>query len=228
MTFRTSFLAVAAVATLTLVIVSGPALEGQEARGKAALLKPAALTEQAPATFKVNFDTSAGPFVVEVHKEWAPIGVDRFYNMVKRGFYDGNRFFRVTNLMAVFGINGDPDVAQAWITSDARIPNDPEKGLAGSKAYPNKKGTIAFLQQNMRRSQTFINLVDNPTLDVQITPFGQVVSGMDVVLRVYKGYGEPAPTGKGPTMTDMVGKGNAYLEKEFPNMDYIKTATIMP
>ena len=223
MTFRTSFLTiVAAVATLTLVIVFGPGLEGQGPRGKAALMDPAALTEQAPVIFKVNFDTSAGLLVVEVHRDWAPIGTDRFYSFVKRGFYDGNRFFRVTNITTVFGINGDPEIAQRWVLEDAHIPDDP------IRKQTNKKGTIAFMQQGRRRTQTFINLVDNPVLDSQVTPFGQVVSGMDVVLKIYPGYGELAPTGKGPTMTDLVGKGNAYLEKEFPKMDYIKTATIVP
>ena len=214
--------AVAVFVTLVLVIVFGPVLEGQEARGKAALMNPAALTEQAPATFKVNFDTSAGPFVVEVHRDWAPIGADRFYNLVKRGFYDGQRFYRVTELMAAFGIHGDPEVAKVWVSPAARLRDDP----LGKQS--NKKGTIAFLYAGGRRTQTFINLPDNPTLDGQITPFGQVVSNMSVVEKFYSGYGEAYPNGDGPQMNSIFNEGNAYLEREFPKLDYIKMATIVP
>ena len=222
MTFKlkASLLTVTAFVALVLAIVSGPTLEGQEARGKAALLNPAELKEQAPATFKANFDTSAGAFVVEVHRDWAPIGADRFYNLVKRGFYDGNRFFRVTDITATFGINGDPEIAQIW--AGAKIPDDP------TRKQSNRKGFVAFLHANQRKTQTFINLVDNTILDSQVTPFGQVVSGMNVVEKLYRGYGEAAPTGKGPKMTPMFSEGNAYLEREFPKLDHIKMATIVP
>lgn len=225
----------AAAITLPLVLVFGSTLEGQEARGKGALLNPKELNEQAPATFKVNFATSSGQFVVEVHRAWAPNGADRFYNLVKRGFYDGNRFYRVTDLVANFGIHGDPEVAKAWLGHN--VPDDPARTLGpssgelnplGASAQSNKKGFVAFSQPgaNRRSTQVIIHLDDNSTLDSQVTPFGQVVSGMNVVERLYRGYGEPAPTGKGPMLTPLYAEGNAYLEKEFPRLDYIKTATV--
>src|ERR1700722_1096056 len=113
MTLRTSLLTSAAgFGALALVIGFGRTLDGQAPSGRAALMNPAELTEQAPAMFKANFDTSAGPFVIEVHRDWAPYGADRFYNLVKRGFYDDCRFYRVTPLMAQFGISGDPEIAK--------------------------------------------------------------------------------------------------------------------
>ena len=221
MTFRASLLtAVAAFGTLALVMVSASTLEGQGARGKAALMNPAEAKEQAPATFKVNFDTSAGSFVVEVHHDWAPNGADRFYNLVKRGYYDGNRFYRVISgfmAMAQFGINGDPEIAKAW--TGHNIPDDPPRTLGantealnprGSSAQSNKKGYVAFSQPgtNRRSTQLIIHLADNSTLDSQVTPFGLVVSGIDVAEKLYSGYGESAPTGKGPTVTPIYAQGN--------------------
>ena len=211
---------VAAFVALALAILFGPTLEGQAARGKSAFMNPAALNEQAPATFKVDFDTSAGSFVVDVHRDWAPIGTDRFYNLVKSGFYEGNRFFYVTERTAVFGVHGDPEIAKLW--AYAKIPNDKPR------VQSNKRGTIALLQSNKRATQTVISIRDNPSFDSQITPFGQVVSGMNVVEKLYAGYGAPYPHGNGPTMTILTTEGNAYLEKELPKLDYIKTATIVP
>jgi peptidyl-prolyl cis-trans isomerase A (cyclophilin A) len=186
----------------------------------AALLNPAAFTERAPDTFKANFDTSAGSFVIAVRRDMAPNGADRFYNLVKSGFYDGNRFYRVTPLMAVWGLNGDPAVAKAWLR--ARIPDDQTHKLS------NVKGAVAFFQANRRTTQTFINLVDNSaTLDIQIAPFGEVISGMDIVEKLYAGYGEAKPNGNGPEMNPFYEEGNAYLDREFPKLDYIKKATIL-
>ena len=217
MAFRASLLnLVAAVATLALAIVFGSTL----AADTKALMNPEALNERAPATFRVNFDTSAGSFVVEVHRDWAPFGADRFYNLVKAGFYDGNRFLWVNDIAVTFGVHGDPEIAKIWV--GAKIPDDP------TRVQSNKKGTVALSHANQRRTMTFINLVDNPTLDRQVTPFGQVVSGMSVVERLYRGYGDGAPTGKGPVMTPFYKEGNAYLEREFPKLDDIKTARIMP
>lgn len=214
-----------AVVAVTLILsVSGSALEAQAPAGKAALMNPAEFNEQAPATFQARFETSAGPFVIEVIRDWAPNGADRFYNLVKRGFYDGCRFYRVIPGLAQFGINGDPEVAQAWFT--ARIPDD-------KRTQSNTKGTIAYSSSGINRRSTpvFINLIDNPGMDVfnapaGIVPFGRVVSGMNVVEKLYNGYGEAAPTGKGPQMTPLYAEGNPYLEKEFPKMDYIKKASI--
>jgi peptidyl-prolyl cis-trans isomerase A (cyclophilin A) len=191
----------------------------QEPAGDRALLDPVKFKERSPATFKADFETTAGSFVIEVQRDWAPNGADRFYNLVKSGFFDGNRFYRVTPFMAVWGLNGDPAVAKAWI--GARISDDE------THKRSNTKGMVSFFQANRRTTQTFVNLVDNSgTLDIQIAPFGKVASGMDVVEKLYSGYGEARPNGKGPEMNPMYEEGNAYLEREFPKLDYIKKATI--
>lgn len=198
----------------------GLMLRAQEPVKKTMLTNPAAFVERAPDTFKANFETSAGAFIIEVHRDLAPNGADRFYNLVKSGFYDGNRFYRVTPLMAVWGLNGDPAVAKAWLSQ--RIPDDQ------THKHSNTKGSVAFFQANRRTTQTFINLVDNSgTLDIQISPFGEVVSGMDVVEKLYAGYGEAKPNGNGPEMNPFYEEGNAYLDREFPKLDYIKKATIL-
>jgi peptidyl-prolyl cis-trans isomerase A (cyclophilin A) len=187
----------------------------------ARLRNPASLTEQAPATFRANFDTSKGAFVVEVHRDWAPLGADRFYNLVKNGFFDQVRFFRVIQgFMAQFGIHGDPAIAAAW--QGAQIKDDPVK-------QSNKRGFVVFATAgpNTRTTQFFINFGDNTGLDRQgFAPFGEVVKGMDVVDNIYNGYGEGAPNGKGPNQGRIQSEGNAYLMKEFPRLDYIKSATI--
>jgi cyclophilin family peptidyl-prolyl cis-trans isomerase len=185
------------------------------------LANPSALRETAPATFKARFETSKGPFVVDVTREWAPNGADRFYNLVKNGFYDGVRFFRVLDgFMAQFGINGDPKISAAW--RDARIQDDPVR-------QSNRRGfiTYAMAGPNTRTSQLFINYGDNSSLDRQnFSPFGQVSTGMDVVDKLYNGYGEGSPRGKGPDQGRVQSEGNAYLAKDFPRLDFVKKATI--
>ena len=222
MTFRSSLVtAVAAAVSVGLALASGPLLVGQATRGKPALMNPAELKEQAPDLFKANFATSAGAFAVEVHRDWAPMGADRFYNLVKRGFYDGVRFFRVLpGFMAQFGVNGDPSISNVWRA--ARIADDPVK-------QGNKRGTITFATAGpgTRTTQLFINLVDNDGLDRQgFAPFGRVTSGMEVVEKLYGGYGEGAPRGNGPDQGRVQSEGNKYLEQEFPRLDYIKTLTL--
>ena len=184
---------------------------------------PAALTAQAPAAYKVKFDTSKGAFVVEVHRDWAPLGADRFYNLVKNGFFTNARFFRViSGFMVQFGINADPKVSAVW--RDANINDDPVK-------QSNTRGMITFATRgpNTRTTQVFINFGNNARLDgMGFAPFGQVVSGMNVVDALYGGYGEGAPGGQGPAQGRIQSEGNAYLIKEFPKLDYIKTATITP
>jgi peptidyl-prolyl cis-trans isomerase A (cyclophilin A) len=213
-----SFLAVAVAAALA--IVSGAAPATQDSAVRPSLTNPAAFAERAPDLFGARFDTSAGTFVIQVHRDWAPNGADRFYNLVKSGFYDGNRFYRVTPLMAVWGLNGDPAVAKAWLS--ARIVDDQ------THKHSNTKGMVSFFQANRRSTQTFINLADNSaTLDIQIAPFGEVVSGMDVVERLYAGYGEAKPNGNGPEMNPFYAEGNAYLERDFPKLDYINKASIV-
>src|SRR5262245_25219680 len=209
------------VTFLAAAIASAAVAAAVPQGGAAALKNPAALKEAAPATFKATFDTSVGPFVVEVHRDWAPQGADRFYNLVKNGFYDNARFFRVIEgFMVQFGINGDPKIATAW--RDADIKDDPVK-------QSNERGTITFATAgpNTRTTQVFINFGDNAGLDGQgFSPFGKVVSGMNVVDSLYGGYGEGAPNGNGPDQGRIQSQGNAYLEQSFPKLDFIKTATI--
>jgi cyclophilin family peptidyl-prolyl cis-trans isomerase len=185
------------------------------------LSNPGSLREQAPAAYKVKFDTTKGAFVVEVTRAWAPRGADRFYNLVKNGFYDNVRFFRViSGFMVQFGINGDPVIMANWRT--AQIPDDPV-------TQSNTRGMITFATAgpNSRTSQVFINFADNARLDQSgFAPFGKVVSGMNVVDSLNAEYGEGAPRGRGPDQGRLQSEGNTYLAKEFPRMDYIKKATI--
>jgi peptidyl-prolyl cis-trans isomerase A (cyclophilin A) len=209
--------------TIVAVMFAAAAVAVADHQGAAALKNPAGLKETAPATFKANFDTSAGTFVIEVHREWAPQGADRFYNLVKNGYYDGARFFRVIpGFMVQFGINGDPAVNTAW--RGARIPDDPVK-------QSNKRGYVTFAHggPGTRTTQVFINFGDNGRLDAQgFPPFGQVTSGgMAVVEKINGEYGEGAPNGRGPEQGRVQTEGNAYLTKEFPKLDYIKKATIV-
>ena len=187
------------------------------------LMNPAALKDQAPQVYRVDFDTSKGPFVVEVHRDWAPIGADRFYNLVKNGFYDDTRFFRVIEgFMVQFGVNGDPRVSAVW--REARIKDDPSR-ISNKRSFV----TFATAGPNTRTTQVFISFGDNSNLDRQgFTPFGQVVSGMKVVDSLYSGYGEGAPRGLGPDQSKVQSEGNAYLTSQFANLDYIKKATIEP
>jgi peptidyl-prolyl cis-trans isomerase A (cyclophilin A) len=183
---------------------------------KAKLLTPAALTEQAPATYKVNLATSKGLVVVTVHRDWAPNGADRFYNLVKNGFYDDARFFRVVpNFMVQFGMNANPAVTQVWRSTT--LVDDPVK-------QSNKRGYITFAntgQPNSRGTQVFINFRDNASLDAQrFAPFGEVTEGMDIVEKINAEYREK------PDQGSITNSGNAYLTKAFPNLDYIKSATI--
>lgn len=186
------------------------------------LLEPSKLTEEAPATYKVKFTTTKGDFVVEVTREWAPRGADRFYNLVKHGFYDDVAFFRcIKGFMVQFGINGDPKVNQAWQT--ARIEDDPVKGS-------NTEGMITFATAGpgTRTTQLFINYGDNARLNgMGFAPFGKVVEGMKVVQDLNGEYGEGAPRGRGPDQGRMQAEGNAYLKQDFPNLDWIKTARLV-
>jgi peptidyl-prolyl cis-trans isomerase A (cyclophilin A) len=184
---------------------------------------PSKLTAQAPETFKALFDTTKGKFTVEVTRSLAPNGADRFYNLVRSGYFTDVEFFRViSGFMCQFGIHGDPAVAAKW--RDANIPDDAVKGS-------NTRGTITFATAgpNTRTTQLFINFGDNVNLDSQgFSPFGKVIEGMDVVDKIDPEYGEGAPSGNGPDQGRVQGEGNTYLKKDFPNLDYIKSATILP
>ena len=185
------------------------------------LSNPASLNEKALDVYKVKFDTSQGTFEIEVHRDWAPNGADRFYNLVKNGFYNDTRFFRVIKgFMVQFGINGNPKISQVW--RNANIADDPveESNLRGFV-------TFATAGPNTRTTQVFINYGDNPSLDGQgFAPFGKVISGLDVVQHLYSNYGEGAARGEGPDQSRVQTEGNAYLQKNFPQLDYIKKATI--
>ena len=187
------------------------------------LSEPSKLTEKAPDSFKVKFTTTKGDFVIEATRAWSPNGADRFYNLVKAGYFKDIAFFRaIEGFMCQFGIHGDPAVSAVW--RDAKISDD--KGGAAS----NTEGMVTFATAgpNTRTTQLFINLVNNARLDsMGFTPFGKVVQGMDVVKKLNTEYGEGAPNGRGPHQGKVQMMGNAYLKKEFPNLDYIKSAEVM-
>lgn len=189
----------------------------------AALKDPSKATEKAPDKFKVKFATTAGDFTLEVTRDWSPLGADRFYNLVKIGFFQDIALFRVIDgFMAQFGIHGDPAVAAIW--REAKIKDDP-----GGKAS-NLPGYITFATAgpNTRTSQFFINFGKNSFLDNQgFTPFGKVVEGMENVNKIYKGYGEGAPRGRGPSQGRIQAQGNTYLKSSFPKLDYIKSVTLL-
>jgi peptidyl-prolyl cis-trans isomerase A (cyclophilin A) len=214
----TPFLRACAIACL--VVSLSPELS--RADTTATRLKPSIAT--APAIYKVKLATTKGDFVVEVHRDWAPLGADRFYNLVKLGFFTDVAFFRVIKgFMVQFGIPGDPVVARKW--ESATIKDDP----SGKKSNTCGMITFATAGPDMRTTQVFINYANNSRLDgMGFTPFGRVVDGMKVVDAVDGRYGEGAPEGKGPSQDRIQREGNAYLRTQFPNLDYIKSASIMP
>jgi peptidyl-prolyl cis-trans isomerase A (cyclophilin A) len=199
---------------LLLLLVATSTAFGQV--NKAALTKPATLKERAPDVFKAKFDTTAGVFIIEVHADWSPNGADRFYNLVKNGFYDGCRFFRVVRGFVVqFGINGDPSIQKFW--DNANIPDEKVK-------QGNLRGYVTFAKSslpNTRTTQIFINFADNSRLNSQgFAPFGKVTVGMEAVDKINGTYGQM------PDQDLISSQGNAYLTKNFPRLDYIKKATI--
>jgi len=203
-----------------------PAKKGAASKtgaGKPSLMNPASLNAKGPDTYKAKFTTTKGDFVIEVHRDWAPLGADRFYNLVRAGFFTDIGFFRVhPKFMVQFGISGNPKIAAAL--SNANIKDDPQK-------ESNKRGTITYAMggPNTRSTQFFINFVDNNFLDTQnFPPFGTVIEGMDIVDQIYSGYGEiPAMGGTGPSPDKIDSEGNAYLKANFPKLDYIKSAVIV-
>ncbi len=225
--------------TIALVVVisavSAPSLSAQATHKTApstaphttaaahSLLQPGSLKDKAPEVFKAKFATTQGDFVVEVDRDWSPYGADRFYNLVKNGFYTNASFFRViSGFMVQFGIPARPEVARAW--ANATIPDDPVK-------QSNVRGNITFATAgpNTRTTQVFINFGDNRGLDAQgFSPFGKVTEGMEVVDKLYSGYGEGAPSGNGPNQGRLTNEGKPYLDKNFPKLDSIKSASIVP
>jgi peptidyl-prolyl cis-trans isomerase A (cyclophilin A) len=184
------------------------------------LKMPAALQDQAPETFRAVFSTTQGDFVVEVHREWAPRGADRFYNLVRSGFYDGARFHRVVEKYLQWGLPGDPALTKAWAAT----------GLADDVVrQSNTRGRVSFAAAgpNTRTVQVYVNRVDNPALDkMGFAPVGEVVAGMEVVQKMYGGYGEGAPRGKGPDQRKIREEGEAYFAREFPQLDRVVRARV--
>jgi len=209
------------ILTAAMLVVAGAACAKKD-KGAApvapdALTNPASPANQGPApdTYRARFQTSAGDFTVEVTRAWAPLGADRLYHLIRSGFFDGDRFFRVLpGFVVQFGLNGAPRVNAAW--HNASITDDPV-------TQHNTAGTIVFATAgpNTRTTQLFINYADNTRLDqMGFAPMGRVVDGMEVVQKIYSEYGQTPDQGLIET------QGNAYLTQAFPKLDYIKTATI--
>jgi peptidyl-prolyl cis-trans isomerase A (cyclophilin A) len=188
------------------------------AKTGASLLHPESLKAKAPDVYEVKFATTKGDFVIQVTRAWAPLGADRFYNLVKYHYYDGASFFRVVpGFVVQFGLTGSPAVNKAWM--DANIKDDPV-------TQSNLPGTITFAMAgpNTRTTQVFINFRNNASLDSQgFAPFGKVTDGMDVVNQLYSGYADSPTSHQG----EITNQGNVYLEKNFPKLDSIKIATII-
>jgi len=181
------------------------------------LLRPGTLKAKAPEVYKVKLTTTKGDVIIQVNRAWAPMGADRFYNLVRGGFYKDAAFFRtLPNFMTQFGIAARPDVSAAW--ENAKILDD-------RVTQSNKRGMVTFATAgpNTRTTQVFINYGDNVFLDAQgFAPFGQVIQGMDVVDKFFSGYGETPNQGR------ITAQGKAYLDKSFPNLDRIVNAVVMP
>jgi peptidyl-prolyl cis-trans isomerase A (cyclophilin A) len=186
------------------------------------LYRPATLHDHSPAVYQARFVTTQGIFVVEVHRAWAPLGADRFYNLVKYGYYNGNSFFRVhPGFVVQFGISPKPALNRIW--NHASVKDDPV-------TQTNLRGYVTFATAGpkTRTTQVFIDLADNSRLDSQgFAPFGQVTQGMDVVGKFYSGYGEGAPEGDGPNQELLTKLGKPYLDKNFPKLDSVKVASII-
>jgi cyclophilin family peptidyl-prolyl cis-trans isomerase len=204
-----------------VVIVTACAPRGGS---RSALLDPdpAELAQRAPDTFKVRFETSRGPFVVQAMRAWAPNGVDRFHYLVRHGFYDGVKFFRVVpGFVTQFGIHGDPAISEVW--RERRIPDD-------SVRQSNQTGFLTFAMggPNSRTTQLFINRRDNRRLDAMgFAPIGLIVEGQSAADSIYDGYGEGPPRGAGPEQGMITRQGNAYLTRDFPRLDSIVRARVI-
>jgi len=186
------------------------------------LLYATRFNERAPESYWARLETTTGVFVIEVHRQWAPIGADRFYNLVKRGWYDGVRFHRVLkDFTASWGIHDDPYVNFVW--QKELLADDPT-------GQSNVRGRVSFARSgpNSRTTQVFVNYKDNSSLDDQFTPFGEVVEGMDVVDRLYAEYGDGPPRGEGVYQAMALARGGDYFDEEFPELDRIERASIVP
>jgi peptidyl-prolyl cis-trans isomerase A (cyclophilin A) len=183
------------------------------------LMNPATLNAKAPPVFLVKLNTTKGPIVIRVTKNWAPVGADRFYNLVRSGFYNNNIVFRSTNQFAQFGIPAKPELSRVWM----------ERTMFDDRAIQsNKRGMVSFAAgeaKNSRSVQVFISKVDNTYLDSYgFAPFGEVIEGLENLDMLYKGYGETITQLQGEIMN----QGNVFLEKNYPRLDRITTAVIEP
>ena len=202
---------------------SGETVDDADLPANRALYFPDQLVETAPETFQARFETTKGDFVIEVTRSQAPNGADRLYNLVRNGYYDGVRFYRVIEgFMAQFGMHGEPQVQVRWTNAPIRDDRVTASNVRGAV-------TFAMAGPNSRTTQLFINLVDNVLLDIDgFAPVGTVIEGMDVVDQIHSGYGEIADRGgDGPISQNVAARGNVYLEESFPEMDYIVTATLV-
>ena len=215
--------AISLFCALGLLAVASSQAEDTKTASAQEFTDPAKLTATAPEAFNVQFDTTKGKFTIKVTRMLSPNGADRFYNMVRSGYFKDISFFRVVpGFMCQFGIHGDPAVSAKW--REANIKDDAVKGS-------NTRGTITFATAgpNTRTTQLFINFGDNINLDGQgFSPFGKVIEGIDVVDKLNGEYGDGPPWGRGPNQGQVQAQGNAYLKKNFPNLDYIISATIVP
>ena len=206
---------VCGLAAAVLVCCGQP---GPPAVDPSTLMDPTAahLNQTAPDKFRAQFKTSSGVFVVEITRAWSPVGADRFYSLVKSGYFDQQRFFRVMpDFIVQWGMHANPEVTAKW--ENAKIEDDPRKET-------NRRGTITYATSgpNTRTTQLFVNLADNGRLDDQgFTPIGEVVEGMSVVDAINPEYGEK------PSQQKIGQRGNNYLKKIFPNLTYIETAQIV-
>jgi peptidyl-prolyl cis-trans isomerase A (cyclophilin A) len=213
-----------------LLAIALAAVAHEQTPNQSLLMRPASdeMNRRAPDASRIVLDTSKGKMVLEMRREWSPHGVDRFYNLVKYGYYDEARFFRIrAGNWAQFGVAADPKIATAWRTQN--LPDDP-------RVLSNTRGTLAyaFKEANGRTTQAFINLKDNsathdaPADGLPFVPFARIVEGVEAADALYAEYGEKAGGGiRGGRQDALFEQGNAYLLREFPKLDYIKNATIV-
>jgi len=206
---------------LLLSMCGGDADNASPRQSANPLLRPDQFTETAPPIFRARFETSVGEFVLELHRDWAPLGVDRFYNLAKNSFFDDSRVYRVVDgFMAQFGIHADPYITQAW--KKQFIVDDPVVGT-------NSRGRVTFAKAGLhtRTTELFINYRDNPALDENgFSPIGEVIEGMEVVDTFYAAYGDGPPRGSGPYAAMAEARGNEYLDADFGELTQIIRVTL--
>ena len=205
--------------SILLVTACGP---GEDASEPVPLYaSPRRAQVEAPPEFRAHFETTKGTVVVHAHRSWAPNGVDRFYSLVRSGYYDDTRIYRIVpDFTAGFGVHADPRVTAIWRQSAL---------VDDTVRESNTRGRLSFASRgpNTRSTQVFINLKDNPSLDDRgFAPFGEVVEGFEVVEAFYAEYGDGPPRGTGPYQANALARGNAYLDEDFPLLDRIERAWI--